>query len=92
MNTPGHRPIVTVAAEHGAAGDVIAPRVADALGVPFLDRALLASLAAAAWSPSGRAGSSAIWRGPRRYSRASRSSAWTSNEGSMRADLGEFLA
>ena len=37
---------MTLAAEHGAAGDVIAPRVADALGVPFLDRALPTSIAA----------------------------------------------
>jgi cytidylate kinase len=44
---PTKRLVVTVAAEHGAAGDVVAPRVADALGVPFLDRALPASLAAA---------------------------------------------
>jgi cytidylate kinase len=41
------RPIVTIAAEHGAWGDLVAPRVAEALGVPFLDRALPASLAAA---------------------------------------------
>ena len=38
---------MTLAAEHGAAGDLVAPRVADALGVPFLDRALPASLATA---------------------------------------------
>jgi cytidylate kinase len=37
---------VTVAAEHGTGSDVIAPRVAEALGVPFLDRALPPSLAA----------------------------------------------
>jgi len=43
-----HRPVVTIAAEHGAGGDLVAPRVADALGVPFLDRALPAWLAAAA--------------------------------------------
>jgi homoserine acetyltransferase len=35
VSTAAHRPIVTVAAEHGAAGDVVAPRVADALGVPL---------------------------------------------------------
>ena len=35
-----------MAAEHGAAGTVAAQRVADALGVPFLDRALPASLTA----------------------------------------------
>jgi cytidylate kinase len=39
--------VVTIAAEHGAGGDVVAPRVADELGVPFLDRALPAALAAA---------------------------------------------
>ena len=44
--SPPHRPVVTVAAEHGAAGDLVAQRVADALSVPFLDRALPASLAA----------------------------------------------
>ena len=38
---------MTVTAEHGAGGDLVAPRLADALGVPFLDRALPASLAAA---------------------------------------------
>jgi Cytidylate kinase-like family len=41
------RPVVTVAAEHGAGGDLVAPRVAEALGVPFLDRRLPASLEAA---------------------------------------------
>jgi len=40
------RPVVTVAAEHGAGGDLVAPRVADALGVPFLDRARPAGLLA----------------------------------------------
>jgi hypothetical protein len=40
-----HRPVVTVAAQHGAAGRLVAPRVAEALGVPFLDRALPKSLA-----------------------------------------------
>jgi hypothetical protein len=47
---PPHSAVVTVAAEHGAGGDLVAPRVADALGVPFLDRALPASLATAAES------------------------------------------
>src|SRR4051812_14036389 len=32
--------LVTIAARYGAGGDLVAPRVADALGVPFLDRAL----------------------------------------------------
>jgi cytidylate kinase len=87
-----HRPIVTVAAEHGAAGDLVAPRVADALGVPFLDRALPASLAAGSVEseqPSGLVG---------RLSRASTMLArepverMDLDEGRMRADLAEFLA
>jgi cytidylate kinase len=42
-----HPPLITIAAEHGAGGDLVAPRVADTLGIPFLDRALPAQLAAA---------------------------------------------
>jgi len=92
VSTELHRPIVTVAAEHGAAGDLVAPRVADDLGVPFLDRALPASLAAASIEserPSGFVGSLA---------RASSILAGEPvermdlNEGHMRADLAEFLA
>jgi cytidylate kinase len=92
VSTAAHRPIVTVAAEHGAAGDLVAPRVADALGVPFLDRALPASLAAASEEseqPSGLVGSLA---------RASTMLAGEPvermdlDEGHMRADLAEFLA
>jgi cytidylate kinase len=47
MPEPTVPPVVTLAAEHGAAGDRVATRVAEALDVPFLDRALPASLAAA---------------------------------------------
>ncbi len=35
-----HPPVVTIAALYGAAGSVIAPKVAEQLGVPFLDRAI----------------------------------------------------
>jgi cytidylate kinase len=35
-----HAPVVTLAALYGAAGSVIGPRVAERLGVPFLDRAI----------------------------------------------------
>jgi hypothetical protein len=35
-----HRPVVTLAALYGAGGSVIGPRVAERLGVPFLDRAI----------------------------------------------------
>ena len=87
-----HQPIVTVAAEHGAAGDVVAPRVADALGVPFLDRALPASLAAAAEE------SEQPIRLVGRLARASTMLAGEpveridSDEGRIRAGLAEFLA
>lgn len=39
------RPLVTVAALYGAGGSVIGPRVAERLGVEFLDRAIPASVA-----------------------------------------------
>jgi cytidylate kinase len=39
------RPVVTVAALYGAGGSVIGPRVAERLGVEFLDRAIPASVA-----------------------------------------------
>jgi cytidylate kinase len=89
---PPHRPIVTVAAEHGAGGDLVAPRDAEALDVPFLDRALPASLAAASVEsdrPSGLVGSLA---------RASSMLAGEPvermdlNEGHVRAELAAFLA
>jgi cytidylate kinase len=88
--SPFERPIVTVAAEHGAAGDMVAQRVADALGVPFLDRALPASLAA-----SGESGRESPLVG--RLARASTMLAGDTveriddDEGRIRAELGEFL-
>jgi cytidylate kinase len=39
------RSVVTLAALYGAGGSTIGPRVADRLGVPFLDRAIPSSLA-----------------------------------------------
>src|SRR5215212_8009589 len=39
------RPVVTVAAKYGAGGSVVGPRVAERLGVEFLDRAIPASVA-----------------------------------------------
>ena len=38
--SPNHPPVVTIAALYGAGGSVIGPRVAEELGVPFLDRAI----------------------------------------------------
>ena len=43
--SPHHPPIVTLAALYGAAGSVIGPRVAEALGVPFLDREIAEAVA-----------------------------------------------
>lgn len=39
------RPVVTIAALYGAGGSVVGPRVAERLGVPFLDRAIPTALA-----------------------------------------------
>jgi hypothetical protein len=83
---------VTVAAEHGAAVDIVAPRVADALGVPFLDRALPASLAAASVEserPSGVVGSLARASSILPGEPVERMDL---DEGHMRADLAKFLA
>jgi len=41
-----HRPLVTIAAHYGAGGSVVGPRVAQRLGVPFLDRAIPDAVAA----------------------------------------------
>jgi cytidylate kinase len=90
--TAGHRPIVTVAAEHGAAGDLVAAGVADALGVPLLDRALPASLAAASEAserPSGLVGSLARTSTILASEPVERMDL---DEGHMRAELAEFLA
>jgi cytidylate kinase len=93
VTVPGtaHRPIVTVAAEHGAGGDLVAPRVADALGVPFLDRMLPASLVAAAEEAERQSGLVG------RLARASTVLAGEpveridSDEGRVRTELAEFL-
>src|SRR3954453_20211284 len=85
------RPIVTVAAEHAAAGDLVAPRVADALGVPFLDRALPPSLAAMEESDRegvlvGRLARASTMLGQEPGERID------ADEGRIRAELAEFLA
>lgn len=41
-------PLVTVSATYGAGGSIIAPRLAEALGVPFLDRLISADMSDAA--------------------------------------------
>jgi len=42
---PRHLPVVTLAALYGAGGTVVGPRVADRLGVPFLDREISETVA-----------------------------------------------
>jgi cytidylate kinase len=47
MAEPGrHRPIVTLSALYGAGGSVVGPRVAERLGVEFLDRGIPRAVAA----------------------------------------------
>jgi cytidylate kinase len=46
-----HRPIVTLAALYGAGGGIVGPRVAERLGVAFLDRRILQTVAAEAGLP-----------------------------------------
>ena len=52
---PDNPYVVTVAALYGAGGTVIAPRVDEALGVPFLDRQIPEAMAREAGRPLGQA-------------------------------------
>jgi hypothetical protein len=52
---PDNPYVVTVAALYGAGGTVIAPRVAEALGVPFLDRQIPEAMALESGRPLGQA-------------------------------------
>jgi hypothetical protein len=82
-------PLVTIASQHGAGGDLAAPRVAEALAVPFLDRALPATPEEPEQRPGGVVTSLA---------RASTMLAGAPgerldvDEGQVRAELAEFLA
>jgi cytidylate kinase len=89
-SSPERPPIVTVAAEHGAGGDLVAPRVADALDVPFLDRGLPASLEAAGQAERQ---SSLLGRLARTSSVLADEQVEQvdSDEGHIRAELAEFL-
>ncbi|MBV9662278.1 MAG: cytidylate kinase family protein, partial [Acidimicrobiales bacterium] len=42
MVDTGYGPAVTVSASYGAGGSVIVPRLAEALGLPFIDRLIAA--------------------------------------------------
>ena len=50
-NGEGHLPVVTIAALYGASGTIIGPRVAERLGVPFLDREIPEGVAERAGLP-----------------------------------------
>jgi cytidylate kinase len=86
------RPVVTVAAEHGAGGDLVAPRVADALGVPFLDRALPASLVASDEEPGLPSGLVASLARASTMLAGEPVERMDLDEGRLRAELAEFLA
>lgn len=45
MAEDGVRPVVTISSSYGAGGSVVGPRVAQLIGVPFLDRAIPAAVA-----------------------------------------------
>jgi hypothetical protein len=82
-------PLVTIAAAHGAFGDVVAPRVAEELGVPFLDRALPADPEEPQQRPGSLVGSLArasTMLGSAPLERLDL------DEGRARAELAEFLA
>src|SRR4051794_24446204 len=87
-----HGAIVTVAAEHGAGGDLVAPRVAEALGVRFLDRALPPSLLATDEGAERPNGLAASWAGAWSMSAGERVERMDLDEGQRRAELAEFLA
>ena len=89
MAAPTGPPLVTIASEHGAFGDVAAPRVAEALGVPFLDRALPADPEQPEQRAGGIVGSLArasTMLGSAPLERLDL------DEGHARAELAEFLA
>jgi hypothetical protein len=80
-------PLVTIASQHGAGGDLIAPRVADALGAPLLDRALPADPEER--RPGGVVSSLARASTVLADAHVERLDL---NEGHLRAELAEFLA
>lgn len=44
LPVPTNQPVVTISAAYGAGGSVVAPGLAEALGLPFCDRLLVASV------------------------------------------------
>ena len=65
VGTTVHMTIVTVSASYGALGSEVGPRLAERLGVPFLDRAIPSEVARAAGDPArGRGGARRVDRRP----------------------------
>ncbi|WP_205862841.1 AAA family ATPase [Planosporangium thailandense] len=102
---PALPPVVTVASRYGSGGTTIAPRVADRLGVPYLDRAIPAAVAERMGVPAEAIG--AVDEQP--HSRADRLFAWLARvpvvtygpgssrhldeqERRIRAEIARFLA
>jgi cytidylate kinase len=87
-----HPAVVTVAALFGAGGEVIAPRVAERLGVAFLDRAIPASVARNTGLPEAVV--SAVEERPRTVvdravARLARASTLSAQPGAARLDMEE---
>jgi cytidylate kinase len=49
VGTTAYQPLVTVSATYGTGGSLIAPRLAEALGLPFIDRILTTDASQSAW-------------------------------------------
>ena len=106
MDSPELKPVVTLAALYGAGGSVVGPRVAERLGVPFLDRAIPEAVAKRAGLSTerrrrGRRGAAQPRRAAdRRWAVPPRPAGprrpprrtWSSTSGACGADVEEFLA
>lgn len=101
-----HRPVVTLASLYGAGGSIVGPRVAERLGVPFLDRAIPDAVAKQAGIPEDAVADvdeqprTAMERLVARLGRASTLSGGAGGsverldmqERDLRSDIEEFLA
>ncbi|WP_425246140.1 AAA family ATPase [Streptomyces sp. NEAU-NA10] len=97
-------PVVTLAALHGTGGVVIGPRVAEQLGVVFLDRAIPASVAARSGVPEevvAAAEERPLSRRQRLFSALARAPSltggpqqerWLLEQGQMQAEIRRFMA
>jgi cytidylate kinase len=56
MGSTTYQPLVTVSATYGTGGSMIAPRLAEQMGLPFIDRLISADLSQDAWRRDREAG------------------------------------